>query len=262
MPYMGSKSQIAEKIINILPEGKILIDLFGGGGAVSHCAALSYKWEKVIYNELDPLIYSAFCKAINGDFENENRWISSADFHKLKGSDPYVALCFSFGTNLKNYIYSAEKEEWKKALHYCKVLRDDSLLRITPRPGSIHRPAELENFDRLRRLRSMGGIKNKIMVSNADYKKVVIPENSVIYCDPPYMNTEQYNISFDHESFFEWALKQKNDVFISEYTMPEGFYLITEFEKLGLMSPNGRTTKKELLFCNHNFELPEQLSLF
>lgn len=32
MPYMGSKSKIAEWIIDILPEGKVLVDAFGGGG--------------------------------------------------------------------------------------------------------------------------------------------------------------------------------------------------------------------------------------
>ena len=33
MPYMGSKSKIAEWIIDILPEGKVLVDAFGGGNA-------------------------------------------------------------------------------------------------------------------------------------------------------------------------------------------------------------------------------------
>lgn len=32
VPYQGNKSRIADIIINILPEGKRLVDLFGGGG--------------------------------------------------------------------------------------------------------------------------------------------------------------------------------------------------------------------------------------
>jgi site-specific DNA-methyltransferase (adenine-specific) len=31
VPYQGNKSRIADKIINLLPEGKRLVDLFGGG---------------------------------------------------------------------------------------------------------------------------------------------------------------------------------------------------------------------------------------
>ena len=32
VPYQGNKSRIADIIINVLPEGKRLVDLFGGGG--------------------------------------------------------------------------------------------------------------------------------------------------------------------------------------------------------------------------------------
>ena len=32
VPYQGNKSRIADIIINLLPEGKRLVDLFGGGG--------------------------------------------------------------------------------------------------------------------------------------------------------------------------------------------------------------------------------------
>ena len=34
VPYQGNKSRIADIIINILPSGKRLVDLFGGGGGV------------------------------------------------------------------------------------------------------------------------------------------------------------------------------------------------------------------------------------
>ena len=44
MPYKGSKNAIAEKIINALPEAENFYDLFGGGGAIAHCAALSGKY--------------------------------------------------------------------------------------------------------------------------------------------------------------------------------------------------------------------------
>lgn len=32
IPYQGNKSRIADRIISVLPEGKRLVDLFGGGG--------------------------------------------------------------------------------------------------------------------------------------------------------------------------------------------------------------------------------------
>ena len=53
-PYMGSKSKIADWVIDQLPSGKRLVDLFGGGGAITHCAVESKKWQQVVYNELNP----------------------------------------------------------------------------------------------------------------------------------------------------------------------------------------------------------------
>jgi site-specific DNA-adenine methylase len=41
MPYQGSKNRIAEDIIDFLPKRKVLVDLFGGGGAISDCASQS-----------------------------------------------------------------------------------------------------------------------------------------------------------------------------------------------------------------------------
>ena len=35
--YVGSKNTIAADIVNILPKGNRLVDLFGGGGAITHC---------------------------------------------------------------------------------------------------------------------------------------------------------------------------------------------------------------------------------
>lgn len=118
MPYMGSKSSIAEEIIDILPQAECFVDLFGGGGAISECAILSGKYKKVIYNEINPLIYKAFNMALNDEFKDETRWISRTDFDELKDKDPYVALCFSFGNNpIKGYCYAREIEEFKHSLH-------------------------------------------------------------------------------------------------------------------------------------------------
>ena len=38
LPYQGSKNDIAWQIVGNLPSGKRLVDLFGGGGAITHAA--------------------------------------------------------------------------------------------------------------------------------------------------------------------------------------------------------------------------------
>lgn len=125
--YQGSKNAIAEKIIEVLPSGRRFVDLFGGGAAISHCAVLSGKWQKVLYNEYNPLLVDLIKRAINGDYQNEKRWISREDFRRYKYTDGYVKYCWSFSCAGNAYLYSKKIEPWKKALHYARVLGDTSL---------------------------------------------------------------------------------------------------------------------------------------
>lgn len=124
LPYMGSKNKLAEEIVNFLPQKKVLVDLFGGGGAISVCAGQSGKYEKIIYNELNTLIAETFQKALNGDYENERRWVSREEFEKLKKTDGYVAICFSFSNNCNTYMYGPKVEPYKRAYHYAIVFDD------------------------------------------------------------------------------------------------------------------------------------------
>lgn len=120
MPYKGSKNSIVRWLMDTLPSGDVFVDLFGGGGAVTHAALLSSKYRRVIYNELEPVVAKGFEMAVRGGFAGEDRWISREDFFKLKDTDPYAAICFSFGNDRKNYCYSQEVEPWKKALHLAR----------------------------------------------------------------------------------------------------------------------------------------------
>ena len=124
LPYMGSKNKLAEEIVNFLPQKKVLVDLFGGGGAISVCASQSGKYEKIIYNELNTIIAETFQKAINGEYENERRWVSREEFEKLKKTDGYVAICFSFSNNCNTYMYGPKIEPYKRAYHYAIVFDD------------------------------------------------------------------------------------------------------------------------------------------
>ncbi|MDE5620345.1 MAG: DNA adenine methylase [Ruminococcus sp.] len=270
MPYKGSKNQIAEKIISVLPDAEYFVDLFGGGGAISHCAALSGKYKKVIYNEIEPLVYKGFVMALNGEFANEKRWISREDFFRLKDTDPYVAMCFSFGNDLKTYAYSKENERLKEHLHkiffaetpeksyfqWKKLLNDyeknnsdcSKTFKILQNLDSLRRLQALENLERLERLKNIDS--GNITCFNLSYEQVEIPENSVIYCDIPYRNTNSYISGFDHKKFYEWALNQKNQVFVSEYSMPETFREIADFEKRCKFSGTKSLKTVEKIFVN------------
>ena len=136
--YKGSKSKIAEKIVGLLPRAEHFYDLFAGGCAISHCALLKNKYQHIHINDINPMMPQAFIKALQGGFDDEDRWISREDFFRLKDTDPYVAICFSFGNDLKTYCYGKEVEPLKKALHYAIFFDSyelsDALIGVDLRP--------------------------------------------------------------------------------------------------------------------------------
>ena len=124
LPYKGSKNRIAKRILDVLPAAPVLYDVFCGGCAITHAALLSGKYSRVVANDINGMIPHAFEKAIRGGFRNEDRWISREEFRRLYLSDPYVAICFSFGNNLRWYCYARELEPYKRALHYAIFWKD------------------------------------------------------------------------------------------------------------------------------------------
>ena len=279
MPYQGSKNQIAENILKFLPRGKRLVDLFGGGGAISHCASLSYKWESVLYNELNPLVYKAFKMAINGEFREEKRWISHEDFFRLRYTDPYVAFCFSFSNNLRSYAYSEELEPWKKALHYARVFKDNSLLKgmgiesdgskdDLKRFFKDYHKGSLERLERLQSLQSLESL--PIETVNGSYTDYVYRDGDVVYCDPPYEGTRCDGYSgFDNEAFYQWVETRPYTVYFSTYGMDklnDRFYRCWEEDKRVLPGDDKSLTKRECIYANREPErtslIPIQLTLF
>ena len=138
LPYKGGKSKLAERIVSIFPHAEHFYDLFSGGCAIAHCALLKNKFPHVHINDINPMMPQAFVKALQGGFDDEDRWISREDFMRLKDTDPYVAICFSFGNDLKTYCYGKEVEPSKKALHYAIFFSSyelsDRLIGVDLRP--------------------------------------------------------------------------------------------------------------------------------
>ena len=116
LPYKGSKNSIAKWVVSHLPGSHTFVDLFAGGCAITHAAMLSGKFEQFIVNDITEYP-QVFRDAIAGKYRNERRWISRENFFRLKDIDPYVRLCWSFGNDMKSYLYAPETERFKKHLH-------------------------------------------------------------------------------------------------------------------------------------------------
>ena len=95
--YQGSKSRIAKYIIDILPPGNRLVDLFAGGCSITHCAMLSGKYKKFLANDIDVRMPQTFkdapddfvcvwskpiCKKFAGGKSSSNKAIEKLFIHK------------------------------------------------------------------------------------------------------------------------------------------------------------------------------------
>ena len=250
--YMGSKNALAERIVALLPSASHLIDVFAGGCAVTHCAMKSGKWQHVHANDINEMIVGAFRRAINGDFIGERRWVSHEEFNRVRDTDAYAAICFSFGGNMRRYAYSPANEDLERALHFAIFFGDHKpfftltgidltpVLTITDLRERYLKAKHLSrekgkridfrNLERLNRLNRLATAfseeeKHLLTIGSVDFAEVDIPSDSVVYCDPPYRGTGDYHKAkhFNHERFYEWALSQTVPVFVSEYAMPEDF---------------------------------------
>lgn len=76
-----------------------------------------------------------------------------------------------------------------------------------------------------------------------DYRKIEIPKNSIIYCDPPYANTTKYKTDFNHNEFWGWCdelAKNGHNVFVSEYKAPKNWKCIWNKKVKSSLSSNGK----------------------
>lgn len=282
-PYKGSKNKIAGHLLSQLPSGKRFVDLFGGGGAMSHCAILSGKYESVLYNELNSVNCNLMQDIIDGRFKNfVPEWISREKFFELKETDGYVKYCWSFGNNGRDYMFSKDIEPVKKAVHNELVFDIQGIKEYFPTwdcfrgVGIKNRRSEwskfcravkkgdnsdrrLEQLEQLQQLERLERLK-QFEISNKSYLNVDLKDGDVIYCDPPYINTNKYDFEFDYDEFWQWVRACKHTVFVSEYTAPSDFEPIFSIKKRStLSSTNNSLVKTENLYCNRKLH---KLSLF
>lgn len=81
---------------------------------------------------------------------------------------------------------------------------------------------------------------------NVPYTEITPEPGDVVYCDPPYAGTTEYNSSgFDSDAFWTWCdglVDQGVQVFVSEYTAPDHW---TEVFRKELLSSTDRAENRK-----------------
>lgn len=250
---MGSKTKTAQDIIRQLPAGERFVDLFGGSFAMSQAAAVSGKYKKVLYNDINPLLPPLIQKAIRGGY-NYNCFkpvfIEPEEFKKLRLTDGYVQFCWSFGSNGKQYIFGPDNIDVKREAHNFIVFgvptkhfrnierfvtSKDIHVRKSQFQQAVKRELKkrgdrleiLERLHRLQNLQTLESLQHLFDYKTGSYSDYSFIEGDVVYCDPPYEGTTKYDVGdFNHESFYAWVQSRPYQVWFSSYQGIKGFRIV------------------------------------
>ena len=193
--------------------------------------------------ELDELI-----KNVKADVERDEEELRAYLLKALKLSGlTQVEVQRRLGTQMAGHYFGRSQWEFPTREMY------ERMQEFMPLPDDYN---ELVGLHRLRKsLQSLQSLQSleRLEISFESYENVKIPENSVIYADIPYQDTDCGSYEgFDHESFFNWAAKQKTPVFISGYNVEdERFTCVFECDKRSLSSGKGSgKLVKERIYAN------------
>lgn len=208
MKFMGSKNRIVNDILPIMLEERISdkqwwVEPFVGGGNIIDKVTgnrLGGDYDRNVINALKAIRDFPF------NLPKNNLEFTEEDYKKLRYSDDY---------EYKSYAGFAFSYAGKWLAGWCR----DKL-------GKRDYVAEAYR-NAIKQSPKLKGVR----LACKNYFDLKIPNNSLIYCDPPYLNTTKYNKSLDYNEFWDWCrikYKQGHIIFISEYYAPKDFECIWE----------------------------------
>lgn len=258
-----------------------LLTYLVGGGAITHCASLSGKWDSIYYNDINLLLVNLLQDAVNGKY-NYNiftpNFVDRKTFFDNINSNGYIKYIWSFSNDGKTYLYSKEKEYIMcKIFNYIvfnekdkdiydlysdidsAVISDDieqrrqqwcSKMRLLYGESSFYR--FMPPLTSIKHLQSLEQIKNKNISFNChNYKDYEYQKGDIVYCDIPYENTNGYGFEFDNNEFYQWAKNQEFEIYISSYYLDDRFTCLYEKPKNHIFSSGGASLKvTERLYVN------------
>ena len=145
---------------------------------------------------------------------------------------------------VKNILYLANLEYAKQSKGLVNIISSENLER-TKQSKNVENMLCLTNLERSKQsknveslaqqenlLRSKNITSSNISITSVSYDKIDLPDPSetVIICDPPYRDTQGYQVAFDNDKFEQWCIdraREGYEVFVCEYNIEN-----TAFEEI------------------------------
>lgn len=239
MKYMGSKARFHKELLSIIldnrKENQYYVEPFAGGMNM-----ISEVIGNRIANDIHYYLIEMWKELVSGWIPKKYSREEHKEIRLNKNHFPlhvvgYVGFCCSYsGVYFGGYAGETKTKE--------NTIRD-------------YQTESLNNI-----LKQVPKLQN-VIFQNKNYYELEIPQNSIIYCDPPYENTSNYKTDkFNHIQFWEWCRnksKEGHSVYISEYNAPDDFECIWSKQVKSSLSANGKSggskTSTEKLFRFNKF---------
>ena len=119
---------------------------------------------------------------------------------------------------LVSIISSENLEYTKQSKGLVSIISSENLER-TKYSKNVESLAQQENL-----LRSKSITASNISITSVSYDEIDLPDpnETVIIADPPYRNTQGYQVEFDNDKFEQWCIdkaKEGYEVFVCEYNI-------------------------------------------
>lgn len=213
---MGGKKLLRKKILPIIlkdrTEGQCYVEPFIGGASVFMCVG-----NPRIGSDVHPPLIRLH-NAIQAGWvpPNDFEFISKETYLDIKNNPenytPELVAYVGFATSNIGVYYSGYSYDVPSKCHKNGIY---SISNLTYNSLAKHK-IDLKGA--------------KILLS--DYRDLDIPNNCIIYCDPPYAGTTGYNKNlFDNDKFWQWVrdkVQEGHKVFVSEYVAPDDFICVFE----------------------------------
>ncbi len=233
MQYMGGKVRIAKQILPIILEHRALgqwyVEPFVGGGNVIQNVS-----SPCIGYDINPHTISAL-RAIRDrvtELPKNSKQLTKELYDRFKRVSTdwrhgYIGFACSFGGK-----------------YYGGYVKDT----LDERDGRVYPRIQMAYNSALRQSKLLQDVHLECL----NYFDIVLPNKSIIYCDPPYEGTTPYHIGgFDHERFWDWCrikTREGHKIFISEYNAPPDFECVWAKEQITTLQVVGSHTTVEKLF--------------
>jgi DNA adenine methylase len=227
MKYVGSKNKLAKELIPIINSyrkpGQVYVEPFVGGANIID----KLEGERIGNDIHEELI--AFWKAL------QEGWVPPYDITE----DEYQEIRYGdYPLHLKGYVGFNLSFSGKWWGGYARYVNPKTKKKQPFGPQAYRFVTK-----------QIPGIKG-IKFIHGDYISLDIPEQSLIYCDPPYKGTVKYKNSIDYLEFYDWCRLKHSEghtVLVSEFDMPKDFTCIWSKERsVSLDVYDGKTMVEKL----------------